>query len=205
MRCPTRITSFLVAVLPLLVVGCARTRISSLVAPEARGRTYDRILVVFPISDIEWRRTAEEEFGKAYGGQQAVFIPSYKVFFPGRQYTNDEISQLLTDHQVDAALVITLGDAGTSTTRTATQTTARCTIWTSSQGCVQASATTTGGNDISKPWANFTAVLLDASTGSTVWVASARTGGNAFAGTGTLLRSMAQRTVQQLRSDGIVR
>ena len=40
--------------------------------------------------------------------------------------------------------------------------------------------------------------LLDAETGSSVWAASARTGGNAFAGTGTLLRSMASRAVKQL-------
>lgn len=188
----------------LSVGGCARTRISSLVAPEARDRTYHRLLVVFPVNDLEWRRTAEEGFGEAYDGDTATFIPSYQVFFAGRQYSNEEISGLLAEHRVDAALVIILGDAGVSTTRTPTQTTAQCTIWTSTQGCVQAFAITTGGYDISKPWANFTAVLLDASSGTAVWAASARTGGNAFAGTGTLLRSMAKRTMKQLRADGLV-
>ncbi len=194
----------LLSVISLTLAGCARTRISSVVAPEAAGRVYDRILVVFPVDDIEWRRTAEEVFGNAYDGDTAAFVPSYTVFFPGRMYAEDEITRLLAEHRIDAALVIQLGDAGTTTTQTPTQTTARCTLWTSSQGCVQASATTTGGYDVSKPWANFTAVLLDVATGWSVWAASARTGGNAFAGTGTLLRSMAGRTVKQLRTDGLI-
>ena len=194
----------LIATSLFAAAGCARTRISSLVAPEARGHTYQRILVIFPVSDLDWRKTAEDEFRNVYSSQGAVFIPSYEVFFPGRQYADEEITALLAEHGVDAALVIALGETGTSTTRTPTQTTARCTVWSSSQGCTAASATTTGGYDISKPWASFTAVLLDVATGSAVWAASARTGGNAFAGTGTLLRSMASRTVGQLRSDGVV-
>jgi hypothetical protein len=159
---------------------------------------------MFPVNDLEWRKTAEEEFGQAYEGSWASFVPSYQVFFPGRNYTDREINTVLADHQFDAALVIVLGESGTSTTRTPTQTTAQCTLWNSTQGCVQASAITTGGYDISKPWAGFTAVLLDVESATAVWAATAQTGGNAFAGTGTLLRSMASRTVKQLRADGVV-
>jgi len=189
---------------PIIAASCAGTSITSMISPEVRGRTYHRVLVVFPLQDLRERQTAENEFRASYSHDSTVFLPSYQVFFPGRQYTPEEVKRLLSTNGVDAALVISLSDAGASRHRTANQTTAQCTLWSSSQGCVQATATTNGGYDISKPWASFTAQLLDASNGQVMWTASARTGGNAFANARTLLKSMAHRTVTQLQTDGVV-
>ena len=188
----------------ITLAGCASTSITSMVAPEIQGRQFHHVLVVFPVSDLGERKVAETHFREVYFLDSTTFIPSYEVFFPGRQYSKDEMSALLQQHHIDAALVISLQDAGSRTVHTPTHTTAQCTIWTSNQGCVQASSTTTGGYDLSKPWASFSAVLIDASNTQVVWTASARTGGNAFADAHTLLRSLAEKTVGQLRADGIV-
>lgn len=140
----------IVLALPVLLtltvaLGCARTSITSMVAPEAEGRKYAHILVVFPISDLEWRREAERHFRQSYARDSQQFIPSHEVLFPGREYSSDEITQILEEHSIDAALVVALNETGESTSRTPSQTTARCTVWTSTQGCVQATETTTGG------------------------------------------------------------
>ncbi len=186
------------------VASCASTRISSMAAPEAQGRTYRHILVVFPIRELSERRTAESQFREAYEADSTQFVPSYTVFFPGRQYTAEEAAELLQRHMIDAALMISLDQAGATTSHTPSSSRTDCTLWMSSDGCVQTTTTTSGGYDISKPWASFTAQLVDVRTGKPAWTSSARTGGNAFANVKTLLKSMANKTVDQLRADGLI-
>ena len=83
--------------------------------------------------------------------------------------------------------------------------TSGCTIWTPTYGCSQVTTTQTGGYSYQKLWAQFTAQLYDATTGAGVWVASATTGGNAFASAVTLVHSMADKTIERLTQDGVIR
>jgi len=133
------------------------------------------------------------------------FIPSHQVFFPGRQYDNTEVATLLREHHIDATLVILPGDVGSTTGYVPPTYTSGCTLWSSTQGCAQVTTTQSGGYSYNKPWAQFTASLYDVNTGKAILVASATTGGNAYAHSSTLVRSMADKTAAQLLGDGLVR
>jgi hypothetical protein len=58
---------------------------------------------------------------------------------------------------------------------------------------------------VDKPWASFSVTLMDLEQNTVAWYATARTGGNAFADTEDLLRSMARKTIERLAQDGIIR
>ena len=69
----------------------------------------------------------------------------------------------------------------------------------------RSTSTTTGGYSVDKPWAEYEAVVFDVVSGQTVWIASMKSGGNAFADWGDLARSMAKTTSERLWNDGVVR
>lgn len=200
-----RVAMSLPLLLVLGVVGCASTSMSSLVNSNISPREYQRVMVAFPLADLELRQVAEDEFVRRAAVPDR-FVPSYKLFFPGQQYGDEEFVAVLRENNVDAVLMISLSDAGTSSVYVPQgSSTTTCTTWTSSQGCVQASTSTSGGYSLNKPWASFTAALVDLEQSAVVWYATARTGGNAFADSEDLLRSMARKTMETLNGDGVVR
>ena len=195
------------AILPAVfcVSACARTSMSSLASPDLRGRVYRNILVVANFSDLALRRDAEDRLAASSAEDHFRFVPSYGVFFPAQQYDSAQVVMLLRQNHIDATLVISPGGTGASTGYVPPTYTTGCTMWSSSSGCTRATTTTTGGYTYSRPWAQFTARLFDAVSGDAVWVATATTGGNAYASGTTLVRSMADKTAAQLLDDGIIR
>jgi len=99
--------------------------------------------------------------------------------------------------------VITPGSAGSSSGYVPPTYTTSCTAWNSYSGCTQVTTNQVGGYNYSKPWAKFSTQLYDAESGAAVWIATATTGGNAFANATTLVRSMADKTAQRLVDDGL--
>ena len=189
----------------LAVAACARTSMSSIPSPDLGGRHYHNILVVAAFADLGIRRETEDRVAAASSEGHFRFVPSYQLFFPGRQYTPEETSGLLRQHQIDATLVIFPGQAGATSGYVPPTYTSGCTTWTPTYGCSQVTTTQTGGYSYQKLWAQFTAQLYDATTGAGVWVASATTGGNAFASAVTLVHSMADKTIERLTQDGVIR
>ncbi len=187
------------------LAACATTSMNSLPSPELGGRTFHNILVVAAFADLGIRRETEDRFAAAYSEGHFRFVPSYQLFFPGRQYTPDETGSLLRQHQIDATLVIFPGQAGATSGYVPPTYTSGCTVWSPTGGCSQVTTTQTGGYSYQKPWAQFTAQLYDPTTGQTVWMASATTGGNAFASAVTLVHSMADKTIGRLTQDGVIR
>ncbi len=161
---------------------------------------YHRVLVALPINDLSERQLVENRFASE---RDSVFIPSYLVLFPGRTYSNDELARAVIASGSDAVLVITLSGAGTAHSAggsSSASSAAAC----SASGCAAASAVTTNVYDISKPWATFTAQLIDVQSGQAVWMATSDSHGNAYAKAKTLLSSMASTTIDQLRHDGLI-
>ena len=186
------------------IAACATTSMNSLPSPELGGRTFHNILVVAAFADLGIRRETEDRFAAADSEGRFRFVPSYQLFFPGRQYTSDETGALLRQHQIDATLVIFPGQAGATSGYVPPTYTSGCTVWSPTAGCSEVTTTQTGGYSYQKPWAQFTAQLYDPTTGQTVWMASATTGGNAFASAVTLVHSMADKTVQRLMQDNVI-
>lgn len=103
---------------------------------------------------------------------------------------------------------MTSGSAGSAVTNVPGTVTTQCTAYSTEQGCIAAQSTTSGAYSYAKPWATFSAQLIARPTpGATpvpVWAATANSGGNAFAGASTLVRSVVGKTVSQLIADGII-
>jgi len=187
------------------IAACATTSMNSLPSPELRGRSFHNILVVAAFADLGIRRETEDRFAAIDSGGDFRFVPSYQVFFPGRQYTPEETGGLLRQHKIDATLVIFPGQAGATSGYVPPTYTSGCTVWSPTGGCSQVTTSQTGGYSYQKPWAQFTAQLYDPTTGQVVWMASATTGGNAFASAVTLVHSMADKTIDRLIQDGVIR
>lgn len=183
-----------------LLVACARTHVTSMRDPAAPRRLYHRVLVALPINDLSERQLVENRFASE---RDNSFIPAYRVLFPGRTYSGDELTRSVLASGSDAVLVITLSGAGKNHSVSASSTTSSAASCTAG-GCAAVSAATTDVYDISKPWATFTATLFDVQSGQAVWFATSQTKGNAYAKANTLLMSMAASTIDQLRRDGIV-
>lgn len=151
------------------------------------------------------RQQAEERFVAANREGRTRFVAASALLFPGRQYSDVEVTSVLQENHIDAALVLTPGQVGTSSTFVPPTYTSTCTQTAINGGCQQVTTKTSGGMSYEKPWAQFTAQLYDVETGKVVWFGTATTGGNAFASATTLVRSMADKTVSKLVAAGLLR
>jgi hypothetical protein len=193
------------AIAAALCAACARTSMTSMPAPEVSGRSFGTILVIGSFADLGVRQQAETRFAAASRDGHTKFVASTSVLFPGRTYSQAEMASILHANSIDATLVVSPGQTGASSNYVPPTYTSNCTEWTSSGGCQQVTTTSRGGYNYAKPWAQFTAQLYDASTGQVVWYATATTGGNAYASATTLVHSMADKTLERLVSDRVVR
>ena len=192
------------AALLALSASCATASISSIVAPESAGHTYHSVLVLAPFGDIGMRRFVEEAFEGWSQDSGTRFVPAYRLLFPGRSYTQAEVTQILRANRIDATLLLEPQSSGTSTTYVPPTYKLTCSQWLSGTGCIQVTSSASGGGEISKPWATFSAKLFDATTGSVAWIATGSGGGGALTNMGSVYNAIANRTVRQLATDGLV-
>lgn len=185
------------------VSASASTQMSTLAAPDIAGQSFRTILVVANFEHIGVRRATEEEFAKhsEYGVR---FLPSYRLFFPGRTFSQSEIASSLETNGIEASLVLDPLNSGETSTFVPPSFATSCVAWSSLGGCTQTVTSQTSiGANITKPWVSTSVMLFESRSGRSIWVASGITGGNAFAETGTLLQSIVARVVAGLESDGV--
>jgi hypothetical protein len=131
-------------------------------------------------------------------------VTSHALFFPGRDYTGEQTVEVMRQNGIDATLVISPGEAGSTQGYVPPTYSTQCTRFNMSSGCTEATTTTTGGVSYSRPWAQFSAKLSDAANGVVVWVATATTSGSAFAHSTDLVQSMADKTLERLKADRVI-
>lgn len=183
------------------LAACASTAMTSMVNPDVAAPEISRVLVFFPSDDLADRQRVEGAFADRKGS--ITFVPAHTVLFPGRTYSEMEVSDRLVAESIDGVLVVSLSDVGSSTSILPTTSQTRCTLI-SSGGCQATTTTTTGGGTISKPNAAFQLALVEPSSREVIWVATAESGGNAFADMDNLIDSLADETMSQLVSDGLI-
>lgn len=208
MNLPRTIPLFIFSCLLVIlwVVGCAWTRVASQVDAQYANRPYNKIMVFVPLADLELRREAEFALQSKMSGGKATIVPAHQLFFPGRQYSNDETASLILENDIDGVLVVNVSSTGTSQTYVPPTYQTRSNAYIYGNYLSGTSTTQTyGGYNINKPWASFTAQLIDVETGQVVWISTATTRGNAFAGGKTLLRSMAGKMTKKLFKDGMIK
>jgi hypothetical protein len=133
------------------------------------------------------------------------------LFPPTRTLTDEQKIDLLLQNNIDSYIVVGVGETGTQQvyipqTGSSTKTKGSVNVY-GNTGTYQEKSTTTtyGGYTVSKPWVQFDAKFFDVSNGQNAWVASAFTGGNAYANFNTVVNSFSSKTVEQLIKDGVVR
>lgn len=193
--------------LMISLLGCASTRMTSQLNPEFSQQTFSKVLVHANFQSLEARQLAEEKICAELNAlPECECVKSSDAFFPGREFSPEEVSARLAELAVDG--VLTLEPTGSGSTSQyvpkSSTTTGNAQI---SGNTVRGSSTTTeyGGYNVSKPWASYEASLIATEDGETAWYATAATGGNAYANWKDLVRSAAGKTVSQLRADGAVR
>lgn len=179
--------------------GCVQTSVSSLKASDVSPVGYHRILVFYPISNLAERTLVESQFAEN-SDSSATFVASAALFFPGRQYSRAELRRIVAENHIDAMLMLGVTDAGVDRGRLPVVANASCQDQLLSVSCT---AYQTRGGDITKPWAVFTAQLVDLASEKVVWTAALRSNGSAFNKADDLLRSMAKTTMKKLHEDGV--
>lgn len=195
-----------VGVLALLLMACASTSMTTMRDPAAGRTAYHRLLIVAPFVDLEARTQAEHIFVTQLASKGIQAIPSISVLLPTRTYTHEEVVALLAAQRLDGVLLVRLTEAATEQvyippiTTTTGQATRHGNVLNFSAQTQQV-----GGYSIPQPRVHYELRLIDASTGQTVWLATSRTRGNAFARFETLVTSLASTALEKLHQDGMIR
>lgn len=198
----------------VLLAGCAITSMTSVRDPAFQSRAFRRIVVVAPFTDLEKKANAENSFVAALQARGAQAMPAMTVLPPTRDYSNEDINAALQASGANGVLFVTLTDASVfstyvpgSTTTTGTGYGTATSHGGTTTGTVNWTATTrqNPGYYINKPRVRFEVRLVDVATGSTAWLGTSLTRGNAFARWDTLMYSLASEAAARLAADGLVK
>lgn len=194
----------------LFLFGCASTRMTSFKDPDYQNTKFKRILVVANTNDLEVRQKLEFKMVEAFSEAGVYALESYKLFPPTRELTDEEKVDLLLKNDIDAFLLISVGESGVSEvyvpqTSSTTKTKGEVNVYGNTARYKEKSKTTyQGGYTLYKPWAEFETKLYDVSNGQMAWIASSFTGGNAYANRNTVINSYCGKTVDQLLEDRLI-
>lgn len=146
-------------------------------------------------------------------GRATTIVPWHTLFFPGREYSQEEKAQILEDAHIDAILLVSPTGGGSVSAYMPKTTTSSGKLTVdddSASGSI--STTSRGGYTVSAPTGQFRAELLDVAARRSVWMAVMSTGpsdamATAYGGITwrEIYKSMAGKTAEQLIRDRIVR
>jgi hypothetical protein len=202
----------LVAGATAAAAGCAHTSMTSTPAPQLWGRSFHTVLVVAQMADLGLRFSMEDRFasrpvvplGRA-ASFSTRFVASHTVFLPGHDYTSEQVVEAMRHNGIDATLVITPGETGSTQAYVPPTYTTSCTGYNVTLGCAQTTTTSSGGFSYAAAWTQFAAKLFDAVGGQVAWEATVTSGDIAFAQTSDLVQSMADRTLERLLAGKVIR
>lgn len=201
--------SFLFLLTSILLLGCASTKLTSFVDPDFSNTTYHKILIFFPSSDLNEQKEAEDiykEYFMEYGIQT---LASMEIFPPTRNYTTDEMIDIMKQKKVDAVLFVEFTDAWNDETyipetKTSTKK-GNITVYGNTAKYKEKSTTSSsGGYYVKKPRIKFESRLVDLNKDKVAWIGSSLTKGNAFAKLHKLISSLAESTLADLIKNNLV-
>ncbi|MBI4539487.1 MAG: hypothetical protein HY704_08265 [Gemmatimonadetes bacterium] len=184
--------TFLAAVL-LGASGCVKATVTTAPNPAFPLRTYDRVVVWVNFADLGLRKEMEGRFVKratALGLSMRV-APAHLLFYPGKQYTAQEMAELLKASGSQAVLYVVSTAVGSSDT------------WippvVSSAG---GSTVVTGGYPLSSPYGNYSVHLIDVDRSEVAWYATAALTGDVFTDHDDILKRLVDEVLRHLTRDG---
>lgn len=195
-------TTILIIIIFILInIGCATTSITSLLDPSFEKKKFKRIAVIAAIDNLEYKLKIESAFVEYLTNAKINSIASHKLFFPGRIYSKEEFGKIMFENKTDGCLLIILKD-------TYEQQVYIPQFSNIFLGYRSASAYSFGGHPVSKPnfifEVRFYAIPV-VSLDKHCWLATAHTTGGAATQLDTLIKSLADSTVEKLIADGLLK
>jgi len=196
----------------LFLIGCApRTDMTSFVDPAYRsGRNFSSVVVFAVGVGLEEKQIVETAVVEQFSAYKVRAFRGIDVIPPTREVTNQQWADKIVSSGVDTVLIISAGGKDVTETYVpptyfpgTTTGTAQTFGNTTYLNVYQSPGYTTGGYTISKPFAVYSATLIDVASGQTVWKADATSRGNAFATYNDLGLSVANETVAKLIADSL--
>jgi hypothetical protein len=184
-----------------LLAGCANSTITSVVDPYWTPREFSRIMVYMLCGPLDIQIMAEDIMVEKLREYNIDAVPSYKVIPPVREYTSEEWNRVFTEH--DGILLIVLTDKYIVETTLPETTTTEGYI--DSWGNIRSRTRTSGGGTISSPRLMFDIKLYDLFLLEPVWSAFCRTEGTAMAKDKDIISSLANKLLEKLEEDGIIK
>ena len=184
--------------------GCASTTIRSATDPSFANTAYSTILVISTFPDLLQKNALEEHLVNAFLSYKVRAYAGYLILPPTRQYSAEEINIILSKYGIDALLIVALQDFWASQTYIPPTITTQGSATLINNTLSYSTKTQAYGGFISKPRVTFESRLFDVKTGTTVWVSSSLTKGNAFAKFSDLASSLSNKSVEKLFEDQII-
>jgi hypothetical protein len=187
-----------------LFFGCIGTKITSQKNTQLPDRHYERLLVICCFTDLELRQRAENKFCSDINRLSICeCLKSYELFFPGKEYSADEVAKLLAENKIDGILTLQTTDRGVKSQyipnhQSQTQTFMKDTIM------ERTTTTNYGGYSVSKPWEKYVINLFSILDNQVAWYATASSSGNAYTSWGNLIETASNTTVKKLINDGVI-
>jgi len=194
----------------ILLNACAFTDITSFSDPKFAGRQFSSVMVVGDQMPLKDRMAAEDILVKAFENAGVRAVRGIDYLPPTRTITEELFQQAVAQTAVQTVLYLALVDRTTSETYMppvyhpgTSYSTVNVIGNTAYVNTYTNPGYTTGGYTISKPKAAYTSVLVEVTSGETIWTAEASSRGNAFASFEQLTISASQETVKKLIADGL--
>ncbi len=188
-----------------IFASCAKTNISSFKDPSASNYKLQKIVVIASNLKFTSRESLEEKTATKLTENGAVGISSLTLFYPTRNYSDEEVVTILNNNNIDGILLLELSDAYSKQTYVPPSYSSK------SKGTVvgnQVNINTTtyqyGGYYLNKPIVFFNLKLISTKDGQSLWVGSSRTRGNAFANVDDLFNSLSETAINKLTEDGFL-
>ncbi|MGC8719221.1 MAG: hypothetical protein ACP5TY_04340 [Thermodesulforhabdaceae bacterium] len=200
---------YLKQVLLMLIVlylsGCAWTTLSTIKNPELSQVKFRKILVVAPFSDIGLRKQTENAFIAQFHLSGVNAISSIELIPPVKEYTEQELLNILQQNNIDGVLVVALQDYWSSQEYIpkSSSTQGSASLYGNSL-YYQSYTQEYGGYYISKPRVKFNIRLFERKSGQVAWLATSLTRGNAYADYNTLANSLAKEVVKKFREENVI-
>jgi hypothetical protein len=180
--------------------------------PDYKGYTFRKAVILVQKASNDSRTQIEERLAKGLKDHGVEAVSYRSLFPPTRNWTADETNAVLAREQINAVVIVTVGASAASVIPVATQTFSHATV--SGNAYDSGSSTrfnATGTSDSTSynlvsahSAADFSAVLIDATTGHTVWYADITTkaAGTLFVGEKGDDKAVVKGVVEGLEKDG---
>lgn len=188
----------LLLIIPLFLISCATTKISSFVNPDIDISNYKSILVFGNIRDIEIRKTVESDIVSVFLENNINCISSINILSPLKDYSEQERKEILIKNKIDGIMTVCIISSGENSAYIPQQThTNYSSQYVNGQLISIPYTTTSGGYSVSYPKADFEITLTDIASGKLAYKATANSEGDEFSDMKTISRSLAKEIIKE--------